>query len=1059
MDMIRGSLKNPVARFMFAAGIILLGLIAFSDLAIDLFPDISYPIITVSTKYEGASPQDIEISITRQIEKRVSRLQNVRYVSSRSREGVSNVTIEFYWGTNLDVASTDIQQSLNQILDHLPEGSDIPVIYKFDPSQIPVLSLSVTGPMDEYRIRELAEDFIAPRLESLKGVAAASVWGGRVREIQVEVDRAKLEANNLSLDKISAAVTSGHMDLPGGSLKTEEKHYGVRTLGRTPNIKDIEEIVVSNNNGVPVRLRDVAKVKDGLEDRDTIASINGVKGVTVGVQKQIGGNTVAVADTIYKALPKIQKDLPKGVKVQIVADQSTFIRKSISNLQHEAIVGALLAVAIILIFLGSGTSTLIIAHSIPISIIATFVLLHFGKFTLNIMTLGGLALGVGRLVDDAIVVLENINRHIERGESPEEASYQGAREVSKPVIAATITSIVVFIPLAFVKGVTALLFVQMAYTVAFSLMASLFDSLTLVPVLTAKFLKPKPKEEWKKLSFAQKIYKRTQPVFLKIDEEYRSLLQLSLSHRKTVVSGVVMIFVVTMSVFVLGLTNVIPFIGTEFFPVTDEGQFRISVRLPVASPVEKTKAVVDQVEGIVFEEVPEIKAIWTRSGTGTGGGGMGGMRFSGSHVGTVMVMLVDQSERNRSSEAIARVLRESLRGIPGAFINVYTGGLVSRVMTFGSEDPIDVEILGFDLNMGTLLAKEVEQILKGVQGVTDIQVGREEGLPEYQVRMRQDRAASMGLTTFRVAALVKTAIEGEESSIYVDPITGREHNIRVRLAEENRNKLEDLRKLPIPVQGGKVVPLENAAELVQVFSPTQIERKYQQRIVHVTANTSGRDLGSIAQEIEQQIFQMKVPEGFTVSLKGARLEQQEAFRMLLFALILAVVLIYMVLASQFGSLLHPFLIMFSVPLGFIGVVWALFVTGNTLSVISFIGIIMMVGIVVSNAIILVDYINRLRQEEGVELREAIVRAGRIRLRPILMTTLTTICGLIPMALGLGEGAEANASLAIAVIGGLSVSTFLTLVFVPTLYFIVEHWRDSRRTKGFEGPRIQGAYPQ
>jgi multidrug efflux pump subunit AcrB len=372
-------------------------------------------------------------------------------------------------------------------------------------------------------------------------------------------------------------------------------------------------------------------------------------------------------------------------------------------------------------------------------------------------------------------------------------------------------------------------------------------------------------------------------------------------------------------------------------------------------------------------------------------------------------------------------------------------------MTFGSDDPIDVEILGFDLTTGTLLAKKVEQILRGVQGVTDIQVGREEGLPEYQVRIRQDRAAAMGVTTSRMADVIKTAIGGNESSVYVDPITGREHKVRVRLSEEDRSKLEDLRRLPIPVQGGKVVPLENVAELVQAFSPTQIERKYQQRIVHVTANTSGRDLGSIAQEMEKKISEMKIPEGFTVSLKGARLEQQEAFRMLLFALILAIVLIYMVLASQFGSLVHPFLIMFSVPLGFIGVVWALFVTGNTLSVISFIGIIMMVGVVVSNAILLVDYINRLR-EEGVELKEAIVRAGRIRLRPILMTTLTTICGLIPMALGMGEGAEANASLAISVIGGLAVSTFLTLVFVPTLYMIVENWRASRKTQTVPGSR-------
>ena len=1043
MDMIRGSLKNPVARFMVAIGIILLGMIAFSNLAIDLFPDISYPIISVSTEYPGAGPEDIEISVTRLIEKRVSRIQNVRYVSSRSRDSYSTVIVEFYWGTNLDVASSDIQQSINQIIDHLPEDAKQPVIYKFDPSQIPVLTLAITGPMDEFRLRELGEDFIAPRLESLKGVASANVWGGVVREIQVELDRAKLEGMNLSLDKVAQAVKIAHMDSPGGSLKDERKEYGVRTLGRSSEIKNIEEIIVQQHNGNPTRLRDIGRVKDGFEDTQTEVSVNGARGITVAVQKQIGGNTVSVVDNVVKALPQIQKELPKGVSLQVVSDQSAFIRKSIKNLQHEAMMGALLAVAIILIFLGSGTSTLIIAHSIPISIIATFVLLHFGKFTLNIMTLGGLALGVGRLVDDAIVVLENINRHIELGESPEEASYKGATEVSKPVIAATITSIVVFTPLAFVKGIAALLFVQMAYTVAFSLLASLFDSLTLVPVLTAKFLKPKGAA--RKVSWTQTFFEKTRPFFLWVDQYYQNILQLSLSHRKVVVSGVIGIFV--------GTLLLIPLIGTEFFPASDEGQLRIALRLPVGSPMEETKRVMNRVEGIIFQDVPELYSLWSRSGSGRGAGIFSG-RFSGPHTGSASVMLVDQSDRDRSSETVAASLRQKVRGIPGAIISVNPGGIVSRVMTFGADEPIDVEILGYDMATGSRLAKEVDQILKEVRGVTDIQVGREEGFPEYQVRVRQDRIASLGLTTSRVAEIVRGAIEGTESSIYVDPQTGREHNVRVRLREEDRRRPEDLNRLPVPALGGKVVPLENVAEIVRMSTPVQLERKYQQRIVHVTANTSGRDLGSIASEIEGKISQIKIPEGFSVQLKGARLEQKEAFQMLLFALVLAIVLIYMVLASQFASLLHPFLIMFSVPLGFIGVVWALFLTGNTLSVVSFIGIIMMVGIVVSNAILLVDYTNRLRQE-GIELKEAIIRAGRTRLRPILMTTLTTICGLIPMALGLGEGAEANASLAIAVIGGLSVSTFLTLVFVPTLYMIAESWRTSRRTKGFESPRVQG----
>jgi hydrophobe/amphiphile efflux-1 (HAE1) family protein len=1034
MDMIRGSLKNPVARFMVAIGIILLGMIAFSNLAIDLFPDISYPIISVSTEYPGASPEDIEISVTRLIEKRVSRIQNVRYVSSRSRDSYSTVIVEFYWGTNLDVASSDIQQSINQIIDHLPEDAKQPVIYKFDPSQIPVITLAITGPMDEFRLRELGEDFIAPRLESLKGVASANVWGGVVREIQVELDRAKLEGMNLSVDKVAQAVKIAYMDSPGGSLKDERKEYGVRTLGRSSEIKNIEEIIVQQHNGTPTRLRDIGRVKDGFEDTQTEVSVNGARGITVAVQKQIGGNTVSVVDNVMKALPQIQKELPKGVSLQVVSDQSAFIRKSIKNLQHEAIMGALLAVAIILIFLGSGTSTLIIAHSIPISIIATFVLLHFGKFTLNIMTLGGLALGVGRLVDDAIVVLENINRHIELGESPEEASYKGATEVSKPVIAATITSIVVFTPLAFVKGIAALLFVQMAYTVAFSLLASLFDSLTLVPVLTAKFLKPKGAA--RKVSWTQKIFEKTRPFFLWVDQYYQNILQLSLSHRKVVVSGVIGIFA--------GTLLLIPLIGTEFFPASDEGQLRIALRLPAGSPMEETKRVMNRVEGIIFQDVPELYSLWSRSGSGRGAGIFSG-RFSGPHTGSASVMLVDQSDRDRSSETVAASLRQKVRGIPGAIISVNPGGIVSRVMTFGADEPIDVEILGYDMATGSRLAKEVDQILKEVRGVTDIQVGREEGFPEYQVRVRQDRIASLGLTTSRVAEIVRGAVEGTEgtgSSIYIDPQTGREHNVRVRLREEDRRRPEDLNRLPVPALGGKVVPLENVAEIVRMSTPVQLERKYQQRIVHVTANTSGRDLGSIASEIEGKISQMKISEGFSVQLKGARLEQKEAFQTLIFALCLAILLIYMVLASQFASLLHPFLIMFSVPLGFIGVIWALFLTGNTLSVVSFIGIIMMVGIVVSNAILLVDYTNRLRKE-GVELREAIIRAGRIRLRPILMTSLATIFGLIPMALGLGEGAEANASLAIAVIGGLLVSTFLTLVFVPTLYMIAESWRASR----------------
>jgi len=1043
MDIIRGSLKNPVSRFMAATGIILLGIIAFSELAIDLFPEITYPIASVVTEYPGASPQDIEMTITRPIEKRLSRIQNVRHVSSRSRQGISIVTVEFYWGTNLDVASFDIQQSVSQIQDVFPTEARLPVIIKFDPSQISVIVLSITGPMDEFRLRELAEDFVAPRLESLKGVASANVFGGLTREIQVEVERSKLERMNLSLDRVAQAVRAAHIDKPGGSLRTEKQEFSIRTLGRTPEIRDLEEIVVHRQNGVPIRLRDIGRVKDGFEDSQTEVNVNRVRGIVIGVQKQIGGNTVSVVDQTLKALTQIRRELPPGVTIEVVSDQSTFIRKSIKNLQKEAMMGAFLAVTIILLFLRNVTSTLIIAHAIPVSIIATFVLLHFGKFTLNIMTLGGLALGVGRLVDDAIVVLENINRHMEAGAPPEEASYKGATEVSKPVIAASLTSIIVFLPLFFVTGIAPILFVQLAYTVGFSLLASLFASLTLVPILTNKFLRPVRLTA--SPSRVQRILQKTHPLFLWMDQRYHNTLTFALSHRKLVVTGVVSAF--------LGTLLLIPLIGTELFPSSDEGQVRMNIRLPVGSSLEETKRVMEQVEEIIVNEVPELKSLWARTGSGRGRSVIFGGRFAGPHTGMASLMLVDQSERKRSAEMIASSLREKVRNIPGAKITVFPGGLISRVITFGADEPIDVEILGFDIPTGSRLAKEVEGILREVGGVTDIQISREEGLPEYQIRIRQDRLATLGLTTSRVGEIVRGAIEGMEAAVYVDPVTGREHFVRVRLREEDRSKPEDLARLPLPALDGRLVPLENVAEVVRTTSPVQLERKYQQRMVHVTANTSGRDLGSIASEIEAKISRMEIPEGFSIVLKGARLEQQEAFRTLLFSIGLAIFLVYMVLASQFASLLHPFLVMFSVPLGLIGVLWALFLTGNTLSMVSFMGIIMMVGIVVNNAILLVDFINRLRNVEGVPLKEAIIHGGRIRLRPILMTSFTTILGLTPMALGLGEGAEAYIGLAIAVIGGLMVSMFLTLVFIPTLYLIVEEWRE--RKKGFQGSRGQG----
>lgn len=1028
MNLIRGSLENPIARVMVTLALVGLGVLAFTHLAIDLFPDVTYPVATVVTEYTGASPADIETTVTRPIEKVVSRITNVRFVSSYSREGLSVVVIEFTWGTDLDAAAIDIQQNVNQILDRLPEEAKQPIIVKFDPSQVSVITLAVAGSLDPWKLRELAEDFVAPRLETLPGVAAANVFGGQVREIQVEVDRVRLEGAGLSLDQVLQAVKTGNLDAPGGNLKAGTRDYSVRTLGRPPQVQDLQELVIGRRGGVTVRIRDIGRVRDGFEETQTDVRVNAGPGLILGVQKQPGSNTVAVVDAILRELPRIRQDLPPGISLEVVSDQSTFIRRAIRTLQIEAMLGSLLAIGIILVFLRNLRSTCIIALSIPISITTTFVLMYFNRMTLNIMTLGGLALGVGRLVDDSIVVLENISRRLEAGEDPRTASERGATEVSRAIIAATVTSVIVFLPIAFVQGVAAVLFWQLALTVGLALLASLFESLTLVPILTARFLRPRGPAEGP--GWLRDLFARSEGAFARLDSGYQTLLTWALQRRWTVVGG-------TAAALLLSLAF-IPLIGTEFFPPSDEGEFGITVRLPAGTRVEETAKVVTGMEALILEEVPELRSMFARVGSGRGRGAIFSGRAAGPHTGFMRIRLVPLAERRRSADEIMAALRPRLPRVPGGNITMVTGGLVSRLIAFGAEEPIVVEIQGYDLATGSRLAAEVAALLREIQGVADVQVSREEGLPELQVALDHQRLAALGLTASQVAATVKTAIGGFEASLYVDPQTGREHNVLVRLQEPDRQQITDLSQITLTANG-RQVPLSNVAQVRRQTSPTQIERKYQQRLVRVVANTAGRDLGSIAAEIEAGLALLEKPKDFVVRLAGARVEQAEAFRNLALALLLAVALVYMVLASQYHSLLHPFIIMFSVPLGVIGVIWALLLTGTTLSVISLIGVIMMVGIVVSNAILLVDTVN-LRRREGMPLYAAIIQAGRTRLRPILMTSLTTILGILPMALGLGEGAEANAPLAIAVIGGLAVSTLLTLVFIPVLYHLFERRR-------------------
>jgi CzcA family heavy metal efflux pump len=969
--------------------------------------------------------------VTYPVEKAVSTVNGVKYVSSISRQGASLVTVYFNWGTNLDGAQSDVLQVVNLARADLPKEVENPVIRKFDISQISVVFIALMGGgLNEGQLYDLAYNVVEPEIEHVTNVASARVVGGKIREIFVHFNRERLRAFNLSPDDVIQAVQQANLILPAGDIKAGPYDYRLFTETQFSLVKPMENIIVSNNQKRPVYIRDIGEVKDDYQDQTNMVRVNGQPAVALSVQKTSGTNTIQVVDDVRKVLPRIQKMLPPGVVMMELFDQSLYIRNSVKSLQHEAVLGAILAVLVILIFLRNLRSTMIVSLSIPISIVCALVLLYFNNLTLNTFTLGGLALGVGRLVDDAIVVLENIYRHRSGGKSPDEASIQGSGEVGLAVLASTITTIVVFLPVVFITGIARLLFTPLALTVAFSLIASYFVSLTVIPVLSRKYLHPETEDILPLAPSAlDRLKWRAKVIFERIDLGYQSLLGWALSHRKTVVLAVVVAF--------LGSLPLYFFIGTEFFPSMDESQFRFIVQLPVGTRLEESRRMAARMEEVIRQTIgQETTAVQVNFGIPTGVSAIWSQN-TGPHMGWIRCRLVAPEERKLSADALMDKLRPKLlQDFPGVRIFFVSGGIVRMLISFGYDNPIDIEILGYDFKAGQNLADQVAAIVRQTPGAKDVRVSREPDYPQQNIVIDRERASLLGLSVAQMASAIQTFINGYQSTIFSDPQTGNQYYITVRAQEADRTSVSDLSQVFLFNREGRPISLDNIATISRGAGPIQIERKYQQRIIHVTANTFGRDLGSVAKDVQEKIDQLPLPPNFKISITGAVESQRESFISLLGALILAVVLVYMVLASQFKSLIDPFIIMFSVPLGLIGVLWALFLTETNLSVTSFMGVIMMAGIVVSNGILLVDYTNRLRGR-GMSLEEAVTLGGRTRLRPILMTTLCTILGLIPMAIGLGEGSESNAPMAIAVIGGLSVSTLLTLVFIPTLYSIFE----------------------
>lgn len=1010
----RFSILRPVFTMMVILIVMILGGVSLTRLPIDLMPDITYPTISIQTRYENAGPEEVEELISRPIEQAMVAVPGVEEVSSTSSEGLSNVRVLFTWGTDLNEASNDIRDRLDRVIGRLPDDADRPMLRKFDLAGFPIMIMGASSSMDPLQLRRLIEDQIAYRIERVPGVASLTVWGGLSREVWVQIEPERLRALGLPLERVVSAIRAANVTLPAGTVQRGDHDVIVRTPGTFGDLDALRETVIEKRSDAPVRLRDVAAVTDRWERVRRRVRVNTEPGMMVAVYKQSDVNTVDVARRVHREIERVNADFPY-LTLTPVMDASDFIQRAIRNVGSTAVFGGLFAVIVLLIFLGNIRSTLIIATAIPVSIIATFSLIYFAGFTLNLMTLGGLALGVGMLVDNAIVVLENIYRHREDGAGRRDAAMRGSGEVTAAIIASTLTTLVVFLPMVFVRGMAGIMFQQLAYVVSFALLASLLVALTLVPMLCGRYLRIGGAGRTRRVpAFSDRGFKV-------LETQYERLLERALRHRMRVLLPVLLLFMFSVAI--------APRIGREFMPATDEGEIRVNVEAEPGARLEILDRAFQRIEAVTLDHVPERESMIANFGGVSHRGG-------GAHTGMLRLSLVPLAERERSSEAIAADLRRRLAQVPGVTVRVRTAqGMGTRGMGgMGGDERLQVEIRGYDFATADALAERIMAAIEPVGGITDVLLSREAGAPEMMIRVDRLRAADLGVSVHDVARALQTMVGGVGSGFYRE--RGEEVPIRVMVRDAEFMTTDELLDLTLVNAAGDRVALRNVVTLEDGLGPVQIERKDQERIVRLSANIADRDLSSIVADVREVLRDIPIPEGFAVTLGGDYEDQREAFRELVLALILALILVYMVMASLYESLRGPLVVMFSIPLAAIGVIWILLVTGTTFNVQSFVGCIMLGGIVVNNAIILVDHINLLRRRDGMALRVAVREGARRRLRPILMTAMTTMCALIPMALGMGEGGEAQAPLARVVVGGLASASLITLLVVPVMYSLI-----------------------
>lgn len=1013
MKFIKLSVRRPVTTIMITLIAVILGLVSLIKLPVDLLPKIEVPVAIVSTSYKGVGPREIEKLITIPVEEAVATVRGIENIRSVSNEESSIVIAEFKFGTDMDFAALDMREKVDMVRGFMPKDANKPMVVRIDPNSMPIIEAALYGNVDLYELQKFAEDVIKPRLERIEGVGSVSISGGYVNNVEIELVDEKVKGYGLQAEHISRIIQAENINLPGGSVKKGNKNIFIRTVGEFESIDDIKKLPIPLPRGGTVLLEDISNVNLKFKEVSSIARINGKESIDLSIQKQSGTNTVKVAREVNKEFKEIEKEFPDR-KINKMFDQSNYIKYSISNVFDNILYGSIFAIIVLFLFFRNIKSTLIISISIPVSIIVCFSLLYFNNITLNLMTLGGLALGIGMLVDNSIVVLENIFRFRQEGYSIVDASIKGASEVSLAVTASTLTTIAVFLPIVFVEGLTSTLFKELALTVSLSLIASLIVAITLIPMLSSKLLSIQNNKVNKKMS------NKFNTFFKKIINGYKKLLYWSLHHRVIVVTIGVLIFVVSI-VAVLS-------VGAEFFPEMDEGQFMISVRLPSGTELETTERVVSQVEE-VLEGIDEIETV----SSNIGGNGMFITSMGSTDKATINVAVKKIEERDRSTSLIADEVRKKLKDIPGAKIKVEVISLVTMGGGLGGES-ISIKVKGEDFEELKKIGDEFVILVSSVDGTREVKSNYSKGIPELQIDINRLNSSKYGLTAAQIGSAVRNSIRGIISTRY--RYDGDVIDVIIKGDIDFSSNVSNLNNIEIDTPIGTKVQLEQVADISTKRGPSAIRRDGQSRVITITGQIVNRDLNSISKDIEKELNKYEMPKGYIYEIGGQNKELNEAFSELTLAIILAILLVYMVLASQFESLLHPFTIMIAVPLAFAGGALGLYFTGKTLSIPALIGAMMLAGIVVNDSIVLIDYINILRRR-GEERLSAIIKAGPIRLRPILITTLTTVLALIPLALGIGEGAEVMAPMAIVVIGGLSLATLLTLIFIPVIYMIFD----------------------